>query len=99
MNGISGAFFILHPLSFILDIALVEEQRDELDGFSQAHVVGEAAADTEGVEEGEPLEAAKLVGAEGAEEVFGLDDVGGAHGGELFEKVLDPGGADKLDGG
>src|SRR5205823_2614003 len=48
--------------------ALVQQQRDQLDGFPQPHVVRQASADAKAVEEGQPLQAAKLVGAQGATE-------------------------------
>ena len=45
--------------------ALVEE-REDLHGLAEAHVVGEAASEAEVAEEGEPSEAVLLVGAERA---------------------------------
>ena len=55
-----------------------QDVRIERLSFTQPHVVREAAADAEAVEEGEPLQAAELVGAEGAVEILRLRNVGGA---------------------
>ena len=44
---------------------LASEQREELDGLAEPHVVGEAGAEPQTVEEGEPAESPLLVRAEG----------------------------------
>ncbi len=40
-----------------------------MDGFSEAHVVGEASSEAEVCEEGEPVESVLLIRAEGTFEV------------------------------
>ena len=72
------------------------EQGEDLNGFAQAHVVGEAAAEAELAEEFEPAEALLLVGAELADEVGGrLEGGDAAEGAELVAEVLEGG----IDGG
>ena len=47
------------------------EEGEDLHGFAEAHVIGEAAAEAEAFQESEPAQAIFLVGAELADEVFG----------------------------
>src|SRR5438067_10885938 len=57
----------------------VQMQRDEGDGLAEAHVIGQAAAETEGRHAGEPAEATELVIAEsGLQTGWRLDRVVGA---------------------
>src|SRR5260221_1303566 len=54
--------------------SLAQQQRDKLDRFSQTHVVGEARAQAEAVEEGQPVQTAQLIRAKVPFEGFGLRD-------------------------
>ena len=66
--------------------ALFEEGQD-LDGFPEAHVIGEASVKAEHSQEIEPAEAVALIGAERSDESFGWID--GLNGFESAELVAD----------
>ena len=63
------------------------EEGEDLDGFAEAHVVGEAAAEAELPEEVEPAQSVALVGAECADE--GVRRVLGVDAGEGLKLVAD----------
>ena len=54
------------------------EEREHLDGFADAHIVSEAAAEADGFKEKQPGEAFALVGAHGADKAIGLGGRGEA---------------------
>jgi hypothetical protein len=56
----------------------VEQERQQLDGLTEPHVVREAGTEAEGGHLGEPGQAALLVGAQGALKLWRPDGAGQA---------------------
>jgi hypothetical protein len=55
----------------------LEEQRDDLEGFAQAHVAGQAGTEAQCGHSGQPTDASFLVGSEGGIEAGGERLAGG----------------------
>ena len=83
------AFRLGGALGDVLSLRL--QQGDQLDGLAEAHVVGQARAHAEALEEREPAHACALVGAQGALESLGLLEHGDLlHGAVRPEDLRDP---------
>jgi hypothetical protein len=56
------------------DSPLSQQQREELDGLAETHVVGQAGAEPDLVEEREPRQALELIGPQRTDETLGRID-------------------------